>query len=163
METSSCILPMERQYFTASDLGSHFHFSCQLALWKTFHQKPSEKGNQFYSSRNRATFSRGHTWEKLIVTRLDELGLILKRSNKESLQSQLENDPRDHVYIIGSSFKDDKLFADQYLARGVEPVSFGTFKPDFIEIWKRVEGDRVVFDWHVIDAKSCKSVKVQIS
>jgi len=161
METSSCNISMERQYFTATDLGSHFHFSCQLALWNTFHQTRGDKSNgQTFSSRTKATFSRGRTWENNLVKRLDEQGLVLKRSSKESLRSQIEKDPRDHFYIIGASFKDENLFREQYRALGVSPILFGTFKPDFIEIWKRVEGDRIVFEWHVIDAKSTKSVKV---
>lgn len=153
---------MERQYFTATDLGSHFHFSCQLALWKTFHQKRGDKSHaQVPSSRTRATFSRGRTFENSIIKRLNELGLVLKFSNKQSLESQIANDPRDHLYVIGSSFKDDALFRDQYLTRGVAPVSFGTFKPDFIEVWKRIVDGKLIFEWHVIDAKSTKSVKVQ--
>lgn len=154
---------MERQYFTATDLGSYFHFSCQLALWNTFHQKQGQKPNgQVHSARTKATFSRGRTWENRIVKRLDDLGLILKRVNFQSLQTQVENDPRDHFFVIGASFKDDELFKQEYLARGVSPVSFGTFKPDFIEIWKRPDGDKVLFEYHVIDAKSSKSVKVQL-
>lgn len=153
---------MERQYFTATDLGSHFHYSCQLALWKTFHQKLGEKiPGQVHSARTRATFSRGYSFENSIIKRLDELGLVLKFSKKESLEAQVANDPRDHLYVIGSSFKEDALFRDEYLARGVTPVSFGMFKPDFIEIWKRVVDGKLIFEWHVIDAKSTKSIKVQ--
>jgi len=155
---------MERQYFTATDLGSHFHLSCQLALWKTFHQKPGDKSRgQVHSLRTKATFSRGQKFEKSIIKRLDELGLVLKFSSKQSLESQIANDPRDHLYVIGSSFKDDALFRDEYHARGVPPVSFGRFKPDFIEIWKRPVNGKLIFEWHVIDAKSSKSVKVRFS
>lgn len=153
---------MEDKYLTATDLGTYYHLACQLSLWKTFHgghlhkRKPSQ-----LSSITKATFARGNEWEEILVRRLDAQGLILRFSPTASLQSQLEDDPRTHFYVIGTSFKVHGLFADEFLARRTSPVPFGTFKPDFIEIWKCMNEGKLQIEWQVIDVKSSKSVKVR--
>jgi hypothetical protein len=152
---------MDRKYFTATDLGSYFHFSCQLALWRGFHegrQPGLKRGTP--GPRTLATFSKGFAWEETLVRRLEETGLILRVSGTTSLETQITGDPRNHFYIINASFKEEGLFKEEYIARKLPPVEFGTIKPDFIEIWKRVENDKLVIEWHVIDAKSSKAVKV---
>jgi hypothetical protein len=152
---------MDRKYFTATDLGSYFHFSCQLALWKGFHEgrQPGLKRG-FPGPRTLATFSKGFAWEERLVRRLDEKGLILRFSGATSLETQITSDPRNHFYIINASFKEEGLFKEEYISRRQAPVEFGTIKPDFIEIWKRIEKDKLVIEWHVIDAKSSKAVRV---
>jgi hypothetical protein len=152
---------MDRKYFTATDLSGYFHFSCQLALWKGYHegrQQTQKRGS--LASRTLATFSKGFAWEERLVKRLEDNGLILRFSTTVSFEDQVRNDPRSHFFIIGASFKKEDLFKDEYVVRGQAPVAFGAIKPDFIEIWKRVEDGKLVVEWHIIDAKSSKAVKV---
>lgn len=94
------------------------------------------------------------------MKRLEDRGLTLRFSSTLSFEDQVRGDPRNHFFVIGASFKKVELFKDEYVARGQEPVAFGTIKPDFIEIWKRVDGGKLVVEWHIIDAKSSKAVKV---
>ena len=152
---------MENKYLVATDLGAYYHLSCQLSLWTSFHKgKVSSRSPVKPSARVMAAFSRGNEWERHLVQRLDQENLILRVSNASTFQSQLEDDYRNHFYVIGASFKDINLFADEYRAHGHQRVAFGTLKPDFIEVWKRIENGRLVIDWHVIDAKATKAVKV---
>jgi hypothetical protein len=155
---------MSDKYLTATDLGSYYHLSCQLALWMSFHEgHVARKRSIQPSSRVKAIFERGNEWENSLVRRLDRENLILRVSNSSPVHLQIENDPRNHFYVIGSSFHKDGLFAKEFTARGNESVAFGTFKPDYIEIWKRLEKETKVIEWHVIDAKSSKSLKVLLN
>ena len=79
--------------------------------------------------------------------------LILRFSFRASLRSQIENDPRNHFYIINSSFKDRNLFQNEFIARGVTPVAFGTLKPDFIEIWKRTVNGKLTIEYKEMKLK----------
>src|SRR5271169_6876680 len=151
---------MEHQYLTASNLKSFYHFGCQLELWKSFHEGHLPKKRDPPSSISMAHIKRGYRWESLLVKQLNEQNLILRFSNGTPLLSQIEKDPRDHFYIINASFKDKDLFKREFLARGVTPVAFGSLKPDFIEIWKRVKNEKRIIEYHIIDAKASKSVQV---
>ena len=153
----------EHQYITASDLKSFYHFGCQLELWKSVHEGhlPQTRGRP--SPISMAHINRGYKWENLLVKQLDGRNMILRFSPSASLRSQIENDPRNHFYIINSSFKDRNLFENEFVARGVTPVAFGTLKPDFIEIWKRAVNGKLAIEYHIIDAKASKSVQVVAS
>ena len=151
----------DHQYLTASNLTSFYHFGCQLELWKSFHEGHVRRRQEPPSSISRAHISRGHQWEKYLVERLDAQNLILRISRRESFQAQVEADQRYHFYVINSEFKDRSIFANEYLSRGTGLVPFGTFKPDFIEIWKRVDEGKPVVEYHVIDAKASYSLHVQ--
>ena len=152
---------MEHKYLTATDLASYYHLACQLSLWNAFHKghKPNKNPHRV-SSLRKATFARGNEWEETLVERLETQNLIFRFNPNDSFQSQVESDPRMHFYVIGASFKIEDLFADEFWARGTSPVAFGSFKPDFIEISKRVKNGKLQFEWVVIDAKSSKAVKV---
>jgi len=152
----------DRRYLTPGDLGRYHHHSCQLALWKFFHEghQPG-KGRQVPSSITRGLFTKGIKWEDSLVQRLDDQNLILRFSNKTNLVSQILDDPRFHFYIVNSTFEGKGLFKDEYAARGLAPVEFGQWKPDFIEIWKRIEDGKLTVEWHVIDAKSSKEMHVK--
>jgi len=153
----------EYKYFTASDINAYFHFACQLQLWKSFHEGHRPGARTRPPAIKRAHMERGYRWEKRIVERLDARNLILRFSSTTSLQEQIERDKRDHFYIIGSSFRNPGLFRDEYISRNQKPVKFGTFKPDFIEVWKRTTDGKPVIEYHVIDAKaSYKGVHVQL-
>lgn len=152
---------MDRKYFTATDLSAYYHFSCQLALWKGFHegrQQTQKRGSP--GSRTLATFSRGAAWEEKLVKTLEDKGLISRFSSTISFEDQVRSDSRNHFFVIDASFKKEELFKDEYVARGQAPVAFGTIKPDFIEIWKRVDEGKLIVEYHIIDAKSSKAVKV---
>jgi hypothetical protein len=107
-----------------------------------------------------AHIKRGHQWEKTLVEKLDEQNLIMRFSNSTTLEAQIENDPRNHFYIINASFKDQNLFHKEYVARGTTPVMFGSLKPDFIEIWKKVVDQKLFIDYHIIDVKASKTLQV---
>ncbi|KAJ3069566.1 hypothetical protein HK102_006877, partial [Quaeritorhiza haematococci] len=102
------------------------------------------------------------------------------------------NDGRDHFYIANSKFGSPEFgefvkvareggvgVSEEYLdshcgegegeGKGKEkkqtdpPVSFGTFKPDYLEVWisrPQEEGDDTIIKWRVIDAKPSRFVKV---
>ena len=150
----------EHQHITASDLKSFYYFSCWLELWKSVHEGhiPENRGDA--STLSMAHINRGHKWESLLVKQLDQKKLILRFSSGVPLRLQIEDDPRDHFYIINSAFKDRNLFQKEFTARGANSVAFGTLKPDFIEVWKRVENGKKVIEYHIIDAKASKSVQV---
>jgi hypothetical protein len=150
----------EHQYITASDLKSFYHFGCQLELWKSVHEGhlPQTRGRP--SPISMAHINRGYKWENSLVRQLDEQNLILRYSANTTFRSQIERDPRRHFYIISCSFRKRNLFENEFTARGVTPVAFGTLKPDFIEIWKRVVNGTLNIEYHIIDAKASKSVQV---
>jgi len=151
----------EYKYFTPSDINAYFHFACQLQLWKSFHERHGPGVRSRPPALKTAHMKRGYLWEKLIVERLDQRNLILRFSSTTSLREQIERDTRDHFYIIGSSFNNPDLFRDEYISRNQTPVKFGSFKPDFIEVWKRNTHGKLVIEYHVIDAKaSYKGVHV---
>lgn len=151
-----------RKYLTPGDLGQYHHRSCQLALWKFFHEgHQPRKGQQAPSSITRGFFKKGIKWEASLVQRLEEQNLILRFSSKTPLVSQIIVDPRFHFYIINSAFEGKGLFKHEYEVRGLSPVEFGQWKPDFIEIWKRIEDGKLTVEWHVIDAKSSKEMQVK--
>lgn len=152
----------EYEYLTASNLNSFYHFGCQLELWKSFHEGHLPQKRDPPSSISMAHIKRGHLWENLLVKRLSKQNLILQFSGSVPFLSQIERDHRDHFYIINSSFKDGNLFAKEFEARRVTPVAFGRFKPDFIEVWKRVKNEKKVIEYHIIDAKASKSIQVSL-
>lgn len=154
---------MEHQYITASDLKSFYHFGCQLELWNSFHEGHLPQRRDPPSSISMAHINRGYQWESRLVKQLHEQNLILRFSNRATLLSQIENDPRDHFYIINASFKDRNLFEKEFIARGAIPVAFGSLKPDFIEIWKRVKNEKRVIEYHIIDAKAARNIQVYLS
>jgi hypothetical protein len=148
------------QYLTATDLGGYFHLSCQLSLWKTYHEGHQKgAGMTKIAPRTKATFFRGNEWENLLVKRLEANDLILRLRSNDSLVDSVLSEAREHFYVVGAAFKKPDLFAKEFAARGTRSVSFGLFKPDFIEVRKRV-GEKTTVEWHVIDAKSSKQVKV---
>ena len=151
------------EYLTASNLNSFFHFGCQLELWKSFHEGHRPGLQEPPPPISRAHISRGHQWEKRLVHRLNAQNLILKISKRTSFQAQVEGDPRDHFYVVNSEFKDRNIFRNEFLARKTAPVTFGSFKPDFIEVWKRLEEGRLVIEYHVIDAKASYALHVRFS
>lgn len=152
----------QTKYVTATDIGSFYHLSCQLALWKTFHNghQPGRGGRRI-SEITRATFTRGDEWERIVVRRLEEQNLILRHSASVPFDSEVENDPRNHFYVIGGSFRRENLFKNEYISRGFQQVTFGTIKPDLIEVFKRVEDGKLIVEWRVIDVKSSKAMKVR--
>ena len=150
----------DHEYLTASNLNSFFHFGCQLELWKSFHEGHVPRRYESPSSISRAHISRGHQWEKSLIRCLDAENLILRMSKRTTFEAQVVADPRNHFYVINSEFKERNLFVNEYLSRRTTPVAFGTFKPDFIEVWKRVELGRLVIDYHVIDAKASYALHV---
>ena len=148
------------QYITASNLASFYHFGCRLELWNSFHKGHVGHRQESLSSISRAHISRGHQWEKHLVERLEAQDLILRISKRASFDAQVEADRRYHFYAINSEFKNRNIFANEYLSRGTGPVTFGTFKPDFIEIWKRIDNGKQVVEYHVIDAKASYALHV---
>jgi hypothetical protein len=150
----------EHQYLTASDLKSFYHFGCQLELWKSVHEGHISNARSRPSPISMAHINRGYKWENLLVKRLNEQDLILRLSPNTTFRSQIERDPRNHFYIINSSFKKRNLFQNEFIARRTTPVAFGALKPDFIEVWKRVVNGRLSIEYHIIDAKASKSVQV---
>lgn len=146
---------------SASALGQYHHFSCQLALWKSYYEKPgAEKPSGIFKPTTKAVLKRGRDWENKLVRQLKEQDLILVFDRQNSFRDQIEDDPRSHFYVIGAAFTSPDLFSYEYQKRGVTPVKFGTIKPDFIEIWKRRENNRQIIEWHIIDAKASTSLKV---
>jgi hypothetical protein len=150
----------EHEYLTASDLKSFYHFGCQLELWKSVHEGHISNARGRPSPISMAHINRGYKWENLLVKRLDEQNLILRLSSNTTFRSQVERDPRNHFYVINSSFKNRNLFQNEFIARRTTPIAFGTLKPDFIEVWKRVVNGRLSIEYHIIDAKASKSVQV---
>lgn len=153
----------DHEYVTASNLNSFFHFGCQLELWKSFHEGHVPRRHEPPSSISRAHISRGHQWEKHLVHRLDAEKLILRVSKRTPFQAQVIADPRNHFYVIDSEFKERYVFQREYFTRRTAPITFGTFKPDFIEVWKRVESGRLIIEYHVIDAKASYALHVRLS
>jgi hypothetical protein len=153
----------DHEYLTASNLNSFFHFGCQLELWKSFHEGHLPRRQESPSSISRPHILRGHQWEKHLVQRLDAQNLILRISKRMSFQAQVEGDLRNHFYVVNSEFKHRNIFRKDYLARKTAPVTFGTFKPDFIEVWKRLDEGRLVVEYHVIDAKASYALHVRAS
>lgn len=161
--SASVLQDMDHQYLTATDLKSFFHFGCQLEIWKSFHEGHLRQKRHRPSPITMAHFNRGRKWEALLVKRLDEQNLILRYSKNTPFQIQIEKDPRDHFYVINSSFKDDGLLQKEFLAQGMIPYKFGLLKPDFIEIRKLIKNGKSVFEYHIIDAKASKIVQVFLS
>jgi hypothetical protein len=153
---------MDHQYVTASLLKSYYHFSCQLEIWKSFHEGHLSRNGYAPSPLSKAHISRGQAWERIVVKRLKENNLILSFSRNKSLQSQIEGDPRAHFYVVNSAFKEKNLFKKEFIDRGSKPIAFGWIKPDFIEIWKRFDGGKPVIEYHVIDVKASLSVQVDL-
>jgi hypothetical protein len=144
----------DHEYLTASDINGYFHFACQLQLWKSFHEGHKPRTWSHPPPLKKAHMNRGNRWEQHVVERLEAQNLILRFSSRSSLHDQIERDERHHFYIIGSTFKSPDLFHQEYISRNQTPVKFGTFKPDFIEVWKREKDGNQVFEYRIIDAKA---------
>jgi hypothetical protein len=147
----------------ATDVANFYSLNCKLALFKSYHDHDrlwQADPSQTSSSLRQAIISRGCEWEDTLVKRLTEENLILTFSEDTPFLSQIENDPRAHFFVIGAKFRDPDLFREEYHSRGTFVVAWGTFKPDFIEIWKKIEDGNLVVEWRVIDAKSSKFMKV---
>ncbi|KAI8816837.1 uncharacterized protein EV422DRAFT_271871 [Fimicolochytrium jonesii] len=107
-------------------------------------------------------------WERRLRERLKKEHLILAGPGSppisiEELVNLIKRDHRPHFYIVDLTFQSPD-FDDQLKSRNSPPksVRFGTFKPDFLEIWLNRDdaGALVEIKFRVIDAKASRKVKV---
>ena len=153
-----------KQSLSATNLAAHHHLRCDLFLHNTYHgnfvlasslNQPSEL--------TKAQFERGNDWEATLFAWLDRNDLLLTvhstSYNADDLRATIEFDDRDHFYIAGLSFWPPKDALDERFAlAGKNPVTFGLFKPDLLEIQRTTDGSVI---WRVIDAKASNAVKVR--
>ncbi|KAJ3049779.1 hypothetical protein HK097_009221 [Rhizophlyctis rosea] len=70
------------------------------------------------------------------------------------------SETRKHYFLVDVALSAPD-FQDSFASHGSNPISFGVFKPDFIEIHvaQTAENHRTI-DWRVIDAKASRKVKI---
>ncbi|KAJ3023120.1 hypothetical protein HKX48_004236 [Thoreauomyces humboldtii] len=165
-----------RGYLTATDLGRYHVHLCKKLLWLANDQR-RVKGPRVQKDVNvldQARFDKGNKWEIRLQERLDEEGLIMRGPGERhitiaELMNRIQTDPRAHYYFVDLSFI-APAFTEQLAARGwpAGSVAFGTFKPDFLEMWiergppgpSDSVGPISSLRWRVIDAKASKRVKI---
>ncbi|KAJ3045110.1 hypothetical protein HDV00_011835 [Rhizophlyctis rosea] len=154
-------------YLTATDLGRyHVHF-CQKFIWLAHDaRKNGKRGGAETSQLTQARFDKGNKWETRLRDRLTADGLIAHApgtlSSINDLASLMLNESRSH-YIIVDVVLSPPDFQDQFLAHESNPINFGIFKPDFIEIHAEESPDdpaHRTIHWRVIDAKASRRVKI---
>jgi hypothetical protein len=155
---------LTQKYVTATDLASYYLLNCKLSLRKNYQDYETRRGagrSDRSTPLSTARISRGEEFERSLVQRLEAENLILRVTEEEDFVAGVESDQRTHFYVVGAAFRDGGLFREEYRSRGTDPVGFGTFKPDFIEMWKKnAEDGKPVIEYRIIDAKSSRRMKV---
>ncbi|KAI8921333.1 hypothetical protein DFJ77DRAFT_545863 [Powellomyces hirtus] len=171
-ETISIATPPSKGYLTATDLARFHVHLCKKLLWLSHDQRKwKEQGagaTQQMNVLDRARFAKGNKWEERLQKRLEGKGLIWRGPGSRHISvgeliQMIKRDPRSHYYAVDISFAAPS-FASHLEMRGwpVGAVAFGTFKPDFLEVWVERDANGVVsgFKWRIIDAKASKKVKI---
>jgi hypothetical protein len=147
---------------SATNIAAHHHLSCDLFLHNVYHGSPSLSTGNPPSELSKAQFERGNDWEAKLCSWLDAEGLLLTVLSRpltaDDLREIIDIDERSHFYIAGLTFWPPReALAAEFLRAGTNPVEFGLFKPDLLEITRSDDGS---VNWKIIDAKASKEVKV---
>jgi hypothetical protein len=161
---------------SATNLAIHHHLNCDLYLHYVYHGTADADDDAAVSVEAddastphapsallKAQFERGLDWERRLFQWLDDadelLTIVSPRTDGKALLATLECDARAHFFVAGLAFTPpNAAFAQTYDRAGVEPVVFGTAKPDLLEIRRRADG---VIVWRVVDAKASKGMKAR--
>ena len=148
---------------SATNIAAHHHLKCDLFLHNAYHYTSSRSPSLNQPSElSKAQFEHGIDWEQRLFAWLDQQGLLLTVASSTldviDLKAILDFDDRTHFYVAGLSFwAPMDALRDQYIHTGTQPVNFGVFKPDLVEIKRSEDG---TMTWRIIDAKASKHIKV---
>ena len=173
---------MDYKYLTATDIASYYRLDCELALWKTFHEghssrisldtnTPNMEREGFrgvmvsegfsVSSKDALTLAilqKGEKWEDMRYRRLEDQDLLLRLSERDVFKSRVKEDKRKRFFVTGAQFEDRGLFKSEYVVRNQNPVHFGKFKPDLIEVNACDENGGI--ELRVIEVKASRNLNV---
>ncbi|KND03425.1 uncharacterized protein SPPG_00910 [Spizellomyces punctatus DAOM BR117] len=151
-------------YLTATDLARfHVHF-CRKLLWLSNDKRRRAKNRKEFtevSLWDQARFRKGTRWEDQLRVGLELLHGPPHIISAGELIGLITLDTRKHFYVVDVAFASPSFSRQFASKRSIRTVSFGTFKPDFLEIWKHTdEGNFTQIRWRVIDAKASRKVKI---
>lgn len=147
-----------------TQLAIYHHNHCELYLWNAYQSNKRQLGSSKEpDALTKAQFERGNDWEKLLVTWLDNEGLLLTVGGPtlsgQDVLSILDFEDRTHFFVHGLKFQSPNFGEDfKRYGNGSKSVKFGTAKPDFIEFTR----DKGRLIWRVVDAKASKKAKVDL-